>query len=80
MVEKIQDAVVSYYGQFEDQMDLPQPAATEAEASPAPEIALEPAEGPDSEVFAGVAAANGEKSNEEEPGNPIESDTIKDAE
>jgi hypothetical protein len=82
MVEKIQDAVVSYYGQFEDQMDAPQPAEAGAAApvENAGETIGEPAAALQTEASSELAASNHQKTLEEEPAHPIESDTIKDAE
>jgi N utilization substance protein A len=82
MVEKIQDAVVSYYGQFEDQMDAPQPAeaGSAAPVEAAGEAIGEPAAALQTEASAELAAGNDEKTLEEEPAHPVESDTIKDAE
>jgi len=82
MVEKIQDAVVSYYGQFEEQIEAPQPA--EAGAAELVETAGdtigEPAIALHIEASGELVAGNDEKTLEEEPAHPIESDTIKDAE
>ncbi len=82
MVEKIQDAVVSYYGQFEDQMDAPQPAeaGSAAPVEAAGEAIGEPAAALQREASGELVAGNDEKTLEEEPAHPIESDTIKDAE
>jgi transcription termination/antitermination protein NusA len=82
MVEKIQDAVVSYYGQFEEQIEAPQPAeAGSAElVETAGDTIGEPSAALQIEASGELVASNDEKTLEEEPAHPIESDTIKDAE
>jgi N utilization substance protein A len=86
MVEKIQDAVVSYYGQFEDQMDAPQPAelvagpASTAAGETAGESIDDPAAALQIKASEELVTGNHEKTVEDEPAHPIESDTIKDAE
>jgi transcription termination/antitermination protein NusA len=82
MVEKIQDAVVSYYGQFEEQIEAPQPAeAGSAElVETAGDTIGEPPAALQIEASGELVASNDEKTLEEEPAHPIESDTIKDAE
>jgi len=82
MVEKIQDAVVSYYGQFEEQIEAPQPAEAGAAelVETADDTIGEPAIALHIEASGELVAGNDEKTLEEEPAHPIESDTIKDAE